>query len=138
MSSAGHRADVPTTPEGDGDEDVPPAVLSDPTDPRFTFANERTFLAWNRTALALIAAGLGVAQLLDFHSDVTRLVVALPLIALGGLIAATSFRRWEANEAAIRDGRPLTPSSLPQMLAWAVAGMGAVAVVAAVVEVLVR
>ncbi|MBV9808904.1 MAG: DUF202 domain-containing protein, partial [Solirubrobacterales bacterium] len=36
---------------------------SDP-DPRFTFANERTFLAWNRTALALIAAGLAAAQFL--------------------------------------------------------------------------
>ena len=34
--------------------------LGDDPDPRFTFANERTFLAWNRTSLALIAAGLGV------------------------------------------------------------------------------
>ena len=33
-------------------------------DPRFTFANERTFLAWSRTALALVVAGLGVVQLL--------------------------------------------------------------------------
>jgi putative membrane protein len=138
VSSAGHRAPASDTPGTDGDEERPPAVLSDEADPRFTFANERTFLAWNRTALALIAAGLGVAQLLDFRSNVTRLVVALPLIALGGLIAATSFRRWEENEQAIHDGRPLTPSSLPQMLAWAVAGMGAVAVVAAVIEVLIR
>ena len=38
-------------------------------DPRFTFANERTFLAWNRTALALIAAGLAAAQFL--HSTCT-------------------------------------------------------------------
>ena len=33
-------------------------------DPRFTFANERTFLAWSRTALALVVAGLGIVQLL--------------------------------------------------------------------------
>jgi hypothetical protein len=33
-------------------------------DPRYTFANERTFLAWSRTALALVVAGLGVVQLL--------------------------------------------------------------------------
>ena len=33
-------------------------------DPRFSYANERTFLAWNRTALALIGVGLAVANLL--------------------------------------------------------------------------
>ena len=33
-------------------------------DPRFTFANERTCLAWSRTALALVVAGLGIVQLL--------------------------------------------------------------------------
>lgn len=33
-------------------------------DYRFTLANERTFLAWIRTALALIAGGVAVAQLL--------------------------------------------------------------------------
>ncbi len=33
-------------------------------DARFTFANERTFLAWSRTALALVVAGLAVIQLL--------------------------------------------------------------------------
>jgi putative membrane protein len=33
-------------------------------DVRFSFANERTFLAWNRTALALIATGIAATQLL--------------------------------------------------------------------------
>ena len=44
----------------------PPGKTSEGTepDPRFTFANERTFLAWSRTALALVVAGLGVVQLL--------------------------------------------------------------------------
>ena len=44
------------------------AVGRDP-DPRFTLANERTFLAWNRTALALIGGGLAAGQLLDFDSS---------------------------------------------------------------------
>jgi inner membrane protein YidH len=34
------------------------------SDPRFTFANERTFLAWNRTSLALVVTGLAISQLL--------------------------------------------------------------------------
>ena len=53
------------------------AVGRDPN-PRFTLANERTFLAWNRTAMALIGGGLAAGQLLDFDSRVARLVVALP------------------------------------------------------------
>ena len=44
--------------------DQPPADDGTEPDPRFTFANERTFLAWSRTALALVVAGLGIVQLL--------------------------------------------------------------------------
>ena len=61
-------------------------VGEDP-DPRFTFANERTFLAWNRTALALIGGGLAAGQLLDFDSEAVRLLVALPPVLLGGVLA---------------------------------------------------
>ena len=64
----------------------PRAVGRDP-DPRFTLANERTYLAWNRTALALIGGGLAAGQLLDFDSRTARLVVALPPIALGLVLA---------------------------------------------------
>ena len=39
--------------EGPGPEGEEP-------DPRFTLANERTFLAWIRTALALVASGIGL------------------------------------------------------------------------------
>ena len=102
-------------------------------DPRFTFANERTFLAWNRTALALIAAGLAVAQLLDFDIPGVRLVIALPLLALGALAAFASYRRWEMNERALRLGRPLPYSRLPQLMA---VGVGVVAVAAGVIALL--
>ena len=61
----------------------PPARDEEP-DVRFTYANERTFLAWNRTALALIATGVAATQLLP-RLSVTggRRLLGLPLIALG-------------------------------------------------------
>ena len=95
-------------------------VGKDP-DPRFTFANERTFLAWNRTALALIGGGLAAGQLLDFDSEAVRLLVALPPVVLGGVLAVTSYRRWEANERAMRLGEPLPVIGPPRFVPPAIA-----------------
>ncbi|HSD79844.1 MAG TPA: DUF202 domain-containing protein, partial [Solirubrobacteraceae bacterium] len=53
--------------------DRPLEDVGEHPDPRFTFANERTFLAWNRTALALIAGGIALAELVKFHHDWMRL-----------------------------------------------------------------
>lgn len=95
-------------------------------DPRFTFANERTFLAWHRTALALIGSGVAVTQLLPpFDLPGGRIVLGLPLIVLGGLIAFTSYGRWEANQRALRCGEPLPHHWLPKVLGLTV-GVGAV------------
>src|SRR3954449_12694808 len=91
-------------------------------DPRFTLANERTYLAWNRNALALVGGGLAAAQLLHFDSEPVRLCVALPPIVMGGVLAALSYRRWEANELAMREGRPL-PAGPPRLLAYGLAAM---------------
>ena len=95
-------------------------------DPRFSFANERTFLAWHRTALALIGAGLAVTQILPpFHLPGGRRILGLPLIILGGVIAFTTYGRWEANERAMRRGEPLPRHWLNQVLGYVV-GFGAV------------
>jgi putative membrane protein len=101
-------------------------------DPRFTLANERTYLAWNRTALALVGGGLAASQLLHFDSEAVRLLVALPPIALGGALAAVSYRRWEANERAMRLGKPL-PAGPPRLLAY---GLAVMAVAIAVLVIL--
>jgi len=85
-------------------------------DPRFTFANERTFLAWNRTALALIAAGLAAAQFLKFNLHGLRLVIAVPLIVLGAVLALASFLHWEDNERALRLRESLRYSWMPRVL----------------------
>jgi putative membrane protein len=105
-------------------------VGTDP-DVRFSYANERTFLAWNRTALALIAAGLAVTTLLpQLEIDYGRRIIGVPLIALGAVLAWTSYRRWEDNERAMRLGEPLPPSNLPRILA---AGIALAALLAAVI-----
>lgn len=99
---------------GAGDDQGPTAEV----DVRFSYANERTFLAWNRTALALITAGLAVTQLLPpFSFAGGRRLIGLPLIALGVLVAGTSYLQWLHNEAAMRAGRPLPRSYLPMIVA---------------------
>jgi putative membrane protein len=98
-------------------------------DVRFTYANERTFLAWNRTALALIATGVAATQLLPkLQVEWGRRLLGLPLIALGGAVAAESFRQWRANERAMRQGEPLPRSWMPFILTLGIVTIGALAV----------
>ncbi|HEY6399112.1 MAG TPA: DUF202 domain-containing protein [Solirubrobacteraceae bacterium] len=89
-------------------------------DPRLVFANERTLLAWNRTALALVAGGLAVSQLLKVNSAGVALVVAVALIAFGAGIAFAGYRNWQRNDAALRLGEPVAPSGLPRVLTYGV------------------
>jgi putative membrane protein len=102
-------------------------------DERFTLANERTYLAWIRTAMALIGGGLAAGQLLEFQSEAARLAVALPPIVLGAVLALTSYRRWEANQRALRLGEPLPTGGPPRILA---VGVGALAVVVGAIVVI--
>lgn len=99
-------------------------------DYRFSLANERTFLAWIRTALALTAGGLGVIQLLpEFAVPWGREALGLALVTMGTAVAATSFRRWFRNEVAMRTEAPLPASRLPLLLAIGVAVVSIAAVV---------
>ena len=109
----------------------PPEAVGKEPDPRFSYANERTFLAWNRTALALISVGLAVTNLLPpFHLPFGRRIIGLPLIALGAFVALASLREWAGNQRAMREGRPLPVARLPLLVS---AVIGVVAVVALVV-----
>jgi putative membrane protein len=107
--------------------------VGDRPDPRYTFANERTFLAWSRTALALIGGGLVAAQVLHGRFGGWHLLVALPAIALGGLVGFAGYVRWQANERAMRLGQPVEPSPLTRMLT---AGIAVLAVLSAVLVVI--
>lgn len=113
-------------------------VGSEP-DPRFSFANERTFLAWARTSLALIAGGLAAAQVLRFGLDGdAHLVVAIPAIALGGLIGIGSYRTWRLKERAMRLGYPLGYTPLTRILAIGIACLALVSVILVVISALAR
>jgi putative membrane protein len=89
-------------------------------DYRFSLANERTFLAWIRTALALNAGGLAVAGLLPQFAGWGREFLALALIGLGTVVSAASVSRWVHNEEAMRTDAPLPPTRLPVVLAFGV------------------
>lgn len=107
-------------------------------DPRFTFANERTFLAWSRTALALVIAGLGIVQLLPPFPRVSagRHLLGLPLIALGAVLATTAYVEWVRSQRALRRGDPLPHSVLPWILAATITGIALMAGVVLLVSAL--
>jgi putative membrane protein len=114
-------------------EPEPSAPTDPPTHPdyRFSLANERTFLAWCRTALALLAAGIGVVYLPAAHSLPTgRKILGVLLVVLGILASGGSFIRWQANRHAIETGAPLPRSSIMVIIA---AGLTAVAIISLVV-----
>jgi putative membrane protein len=119
---------------------LPRAVAQDSggtePDARFTFANERTFLAWARTALALVVAGLGIVQLLPPFPGVPvgRHLLGIPLIVLGAVLAVTAYAEWVRNQHALRRGEPLPRSVLPWILAATVTGIAVIAAVVVLVS----
>ena len=112
-------------PEGSG------GVGTEP-DPRFTFANERTFLASSRTALALVVAGLGVVQLLPPFPGVPwgRRVLGVPLIVFA------AYGEWVRSQRAMRHGQPLPRSVMPRLLAAVITVIAALAAVVVLVSAL--
>ena len=79
---------------------------------RFTLANERTFLAWMRTALALIAAGVALKAFALPIAPGFRTTAALLLIGLGVLAPLQAWFGWMSVERALRIGRALPTPGL--------------------------
>jgi putative membrane protein len=107
-------------------------------DPRYTFANERTFLAWSRTALALIVAGLGIIQLLPPFPGVPwgRHLLGVPLIVFGAVVAVSAYVEWVKSQWAMRHGKPLPRSVMPKILTAVVFVMAVISAVVVLVSAL--
>ncbi|SDT35672.1 putative membrane protein [Friedmanniella luteola] len=105
-------------------------VGSEP-DPRFSFANERTFLAWVRTALGFVAAGVALAAVgrLGAGLDVEARVAALLLVLAGMVSGVGALARWIRNERALRLDEPLPSSALLLVVTGIVVLAAAVALV---------
>lgn len=90
----------------------------DEPDPRFTLANERTFLAWIRTALALLGGGIAVETFAgQAFEPQLRLSITLSLLALSLLISVGAVLRWFSVERALRHRRALPLPGLVPLLA---------------------
>ncbi len=90
-------------------------------DPRFSFANERTFLAWIRTSLALLATGIAAEAFLPESAGAGRTVLAATFVGLAAVMSAAAFVRWMAAERALRLGEALPGPGLAPVLAGGVA-----------------
>lgn len=88
-------------------------------DPRFTLANERTFLAWIRTAVALLAAGVAIAAFAGntVGQSWQSHTAALVLIGLGVISGVSSYIRWMRHERAMRRAEALPSSGIMPLFA---------------------
>jgi putative membrane protein len=103
-------------------------------DYRFTLANERTFLAWFRTALALVAGGVAVVQLVpEFAFPGARHALGIVLTVMGGAVAGLAVRRWQRVQAAMRRDEDLPPTRMPALLGIGLALLTAFVVVLIVI-----
>ena len=92
-------------------------------DARFLLANERTLLAWVRTGLTLMAAGVAARQLgegVERHVVVTEVLLLLGVLSVvgGGL-------RYVSTDRALREGRLPSTGRFPLLLVASVAVVGA-------------
>ena len=103
-------------------------------DPRFTLANERTFLAWIRTALALIAAGVALEALALPLQPALRRVASIILLLLGLAVPLLAWVTWGVVERALRQGRPLPGSRVALPVAVGVSAAGIMILIGIVVH----
>ena len=103
--------------------------MPEPPDARHILANERTLLAWLRTALTLMAGGFAASVLLTPGAPrLVRMVLGAPLIILGATCAIGGYRRWRAADAVLHaGGQDIPPTALPLVLTAGIVVLGGTA-----------
>ena len=104
-------------PDGERPERQPWWEQGEEPDYRATLANERTFLAWSRTALALLAGALAVLQLVHVAPFALRLALACYLIALAMGVTLVGYHQWRTRQQRMRHRRPLGHRPVNALLA---------------------
>lgn len=93
-------------------------------DPRFTLANERTFLAWVRTALAMFAGGVALHALAVPSDGFLRGLLVVVLVGIGSLVCLFALVRWARVERAMRLHQPLPSFGLGLVMTIALVLVG--------------
>lgn len=91
-----------------------------PVDYRYLLANERTFLAYVRTALALQVAGLGIIEFLTRGPEAARLTFGMLVVLVGSAIGLVGHARWRSTDRAIRANAEMAPPGMAPLLLTAV------------------
>ncbi|WP_067825122.1 YidH family protein [Nocardia inohanensis] len=113
---------------GDGEHSEPEHI-----DYRFTLANERTFLAWIRTALGLLAAGVAVHTLVQpFHHLGVRRTLSISCIVLAVVLSIGAYLHWKDVTERMNRGEPLGNTVLVPILAGGIALVSVFAAIATV------
>lgn len=119
-----------TLAPGAGSSPVPTVVEPDY---RFTLANERTFLAWQRTALGLLAAAVAVVQFMpELAVPGLRHLLGAAVGLLAMLTAGAGLHRWVQVDHAIRRELPLPRPAAPVYLAAGLVTLGLITVALAI------
>ncbi|WP_421684392.1 DUF202 domain-containing protein [Stutzerimonas urumqiensis] len=93
-------------------------------DPRFTLANERTYLAWIRTALALLGGAIALESFaVGVFSAAQRTLLVIGLLLLSAVLSIGACWRWLSIERALRQSAPLpVPLLVPVLSVGTIAG----------------
>lgn len=97
--------------------------VGDEPDPRFSLANERTFLAWVRTSLAIVAGAIALHSLKVPETSWVRKVLVVVLLAFAALFATSAALRWRRTERAMRLREPLPSLWQADLIAVGVVGV---------------
>lgn len=81
-------------------------------DYRFILANERTFLAWLRTGLALVAGGVALDQFVALASGSELLRwLSIATIGLGAVVGIVGLVRWRHVDEVMHEGGAMRRST---------------------------